>query len=321
MQIYQIEIEYQKANTRMVSVTLLQALLSVLIEGSKGALRLRTEGRSMVRGAPPQWIKAATTFSMEFQENRLYLQSPTLYEAAPEVFEQNDWFPELNSGQTSLDYFQESLSVAINQTLSQNETRNPDVEDLLYDKPLLEVFCGFRHVFTQGVGKIRFVQENGHQITPETITAIKELVKTIPLPCQVKIAGKLELIRIQDRFFKLITAKDVPALKGIVKPITPKEAKALLNKNVLVSGPAYFTNSGDILRVEAEQITIAEEKDLALWGELPLPASRQSNINQNQGLPEKKTNTKPKTITTTTFNKWPGNERNEELAEWRERLS
>ncbi len=317
MQIYQIEIEYQKANTRMVSVTLLQALLSVLIEGSKGALRLRAEGRSMVRGAPPQWIKAATTFSMEFQENRLYLQSPTLYEAAPEVFEQNDWFPELNSGQTSLDYFQESLSVALNQTLSPNGTWKPNLEASLYDKPLLEVFCGFRHVFTQGVGQIRFIQDNGLQIAPETIIAFKELVKSIPFSCHVKIAGKLELIRLQDRFFKLITTKDVPALKGILKPITPKEAKTLLNQNVLVSGQAYFTKSGDILRVEAEQITIAEEKDITLWGNLPIPIPRQSNINQSPELPGKKS--KPKTITT--FNKWPENERNEELAEWRERLS
>ncbi len=271
MQIYQIKIENQKPNAPMVSITLLQALLSVIIEGSKGALRLRTEGRSMVRGAPPQWIKAATTFSMEIQENQLHLRSPTLYEAAPEVFEQSDWFPDLNSGQTSLDYFQETLSVILTQTGFIHDNKSHEIVDSLYDKPLLEALCGFRHVFNHGASKIRFPQENGIQIVPETITAFKGLAKDIPLPCPVKVAGKLDVLRIQDRLFKLITANNERVIKGIVKPITPREAKAVLGQNVLIPGMAYFTNSGELLRIEAEQISIATENELALWGELPAP--------------------------------------------------
>lgn len=305
MQVYQIEMESRQVKNQMVSVTLLQALLSVLIEGSKGALRLQTEGRSTVRGAPPQWIKAATTFSMAFKENKLHVESPTLFDAAPEIFKQNDWFADLNPQSTSLDYFQDSLAGVL----------NPELVDSLYDKALLEAFQGFRHVFSQGVDKVHFLNKKGLHITPETITMFKEREASLPFPCPVKVLGHLEAVRAQDRTFKLVTVQDEHVIKGIAKHIAHKKLQTLLNKEVLISGIAYFTMAGKTLRVEAEQIAIAGERELALWSKLPVSILSKSNANQYKMSHGSQTDDQ------TIFDQWPEGETEEELAKWRTRLS
>ncbi|RKZ74504.1 MAG: hypothetical protein DRR19_30050 [Candidatus Parabeggiatoa sp. nov. 1] len=261
MSVYQIEIESQNPQDSMVSVTLLQTLLSVLIDGSKGALRLRTEGRSTARGVPPQWLQVATQFSMELQGGKLDVESPTLYEAGAELFQQSDWFEELDFERTSFDYFQESLIAALSHEMA----------DSLYDKHLLEAFQRFRHVFNNGAKAIHFLSEKAIQITPDTITVFNELAASLPFPHQVKVAGKLEELRTYDQTFKLITAQGDHAIKGIAKHIAPPEVNALLNKEVLMSGTAYFTTSGKILRIEAEHILAAGARELALWGKLPVP--------------------------------------------------
>ncbi|MDM8566065.1 hypothetical protein QUF74_10480 [Candidatus Halobeggiatoa sp. HSG11] len=251
MQIYSIKIENQSVDSHTISVTLLQALLSVLIEGSKGALRLRTEGRSMVRGAPPQWIKSATTFSMAFKDKQLQIGSPTLYESVPELFHENEKMEELQPESTAIDYFQESLAAVLNNEL----------EDSLYDKALLELLQGFRHTFHQGADSINFFEEGGPEITLETIKHFKDLADSIPPSRRVKMAGRLEQVRSNDRTFKLITTPNNIIVKGITQPMTQKEVQALLGKEVLISGIAFYTASGKTLRIETDQISLANARE------------------------------------------------------------
>jgi hypothetical protein len=258
MQIYQIEIQKEDPKNQMISVIMLQTLLSVIIEGSKGALRLRTEARSMVRGAPPQWLTAATTYSLTFKDNNLLVQSPSLLEAAPEKFDQSSDFPELEAAKTSIDYFLDSLVAAI-----KNEN------ELLYDKPLLEVFQEFRHVFSQGATQIRFLGKDV-DINPETLSLLKEIQVNIPFPSPVKITGRLKDMRAYDRTFKLITSQDGEVIRGIAQPMAQKEVQVLLDKEVLVSGVAYFTKSGKMSRVEAEQISVVVKEETREVAENPL---------------------------------------------------
>jgi len=249
MQIYSIKIENQSVDSHTISVTLLQALLSVLIEGSKGALRLRTEGRSMVRGAPPQWIKSATTFSMAFKDKQLQIGSPTLYESVPELFHEK--MEELRPECTAIDYFQGSLTSILNNQL----------DDSLYDKALLDLLQGFRHSFYQGADSIHFLTDNGPEINLETIKFFKELADKIPPPRRVKMAGRLDEVRSNDRTFKLITTPNNVTVKGITQPMTQKEVQALLGKEVLISGIAFYTTSGRTLRIETDQISLANARE------------------------------------------------------------
>ncbi len=247
MQIYSIRIENQSVDSHTISVTLLQTLLSVLIEGSKGALRLRTEGRSMVRGAPPQWIKAATTFSMAFKDKQLQIGSPTLYESVPELFHENGKMEELRPENTAIDYFKESLAAILNNEL----------EDDLYDKPLLDLLQGFHNIFYQGADSIHFSTDGRLEINLKTIEYFKDLADKIPPPRRVKMAGRLDKIRSNDRTFKLITTPNNIIVKGITQPMTQKEVQALLGKEVLISGIAFYTTSGKTIRIETDQISLA----------------------------------------------------------------
>ncbi|MDM8566066.1 hypothetical protein QUF74_10485 [Candidatus Halobeggiatoa sp. HSG11] len=270
MQTYQIEIETIEPSYQMISVTLLQALLWVITEGSKGALRLCTEGRSTVRGAPPQWIKHATNFSIAFKDKKLYIQSPTLYEVAPELFNQEE-FAELNSERTSLDYFQDSLATAVlSSQFSQQEMEESYMLDSLYDKALLEVFYGFHRVFHQGAKSIRFLNGNGIQMTPDSISTFRKLKSVVPYPCQIKIIGILDSIRNYDRTFNLTT--NARMLRGVSKNMLSKETQDLVGKEVLISGTAYFTSTGKALRIEADKISVPEGNERILWEKLPLPA-------------------------------------------------
>ncbi len=269
MQTYKIEIETINADYQMISVTLLQSLLWVITEGSKGALRLCTEGRSTVRGAPPQWVKHATNFSIAFKDKKLYIQSPTLQEIAPELFQQNNEFPELNSERTSLDYFQDSLSIAILSSQFPNQKMEASNIDSLYDKALLEVFYGFHKVFQQGVKSINFLNGNGIQMTPDSVSIFRKLISIVPFPCQIKIVGILESIRNYDRTFNLVVNGYL--LKGVSKHILSKETHTMIGKDVLVIGTAYFTPTGKFLRIEADKIIIPEEHEKKLWKKLPLP--------------------------------------------------
>ncbi|MCK5718817.1 MAG: hypothetical protein KAH84_02575 [Thiomargarita sp.] len=273
MPTYQIYIESQKTKSHKVSVTLLQALLSVLIEGSKGAIRLRAEGRSAVRGAPPEWIKTATQFAMELQDSKLNIESPTLYDTVPDLFQPSDGFPELNSERTSLDYLIESLNTALT-----NEPIEP-----LYDKPLLDVFQGFRHVFTQGADRIHFFNGHNLEITPESIITFKERQADIPSPCPVKIVGKMDTIRSYDQTFRLVTARSDQVIKGIAKHFVPKEVQTLLNQNVSVLGIAHFSTGGKTLRVEAKQINLALDKEDICWGDLPVPRFKKTESEAKTG--------------------------------------
>lgn len=89
--------------------------LTVLIEGSQRALRIRTQGRSTARGVLPAWIAAATDLSVQIIEGSSVLQvaGPTLFEAAPEAFRQAQLFPEVDPGRPAIDYLIETLDAAV----------------------------------------------------------------------------------------------------------------------------------------------------------------------------------------------------------------
>lgn len=60
------------------------------IEGSKRAVRMRTQGRSSAPGSAPGWIEAAADYTVELKAGStvLELDIPSLLEAAPETFEE-----------------------------------------------------------------------------------------------------------------------------------------------------------------------------------------------------------------------------------------
>jgi uncharacterized protein (DUF433 family) len=128
---------------------------------------------------------------------------------------------------------------------------------------------------------------------------------------QVRVAGRLEAIRLSDYTFTLIAAETQYAINGFAKAIEPQTLSTLLGKNVVVSGTAHFTQEGALLILEAAQIAIATGNDLEIWGRIPTPLHRpfdMTDFKQERGL-------------SAIIGKWPGDETDEEVLSALEKLS
>jgi hypothetical protein len=138
---------------------------------------------------------------------------------------------------------------------------------------------------------------------------------TVPAPRQVKVAGRLDAMTVSDRSFSLLTAEKQCLIKGIAKSVDQKTLSTLLGQDVLVSGRAHFTLSGEILSIEAEEIIIAKAHDLKVWGQLPAPLERPFNLSDFK-VPQT-----PDSGMSAIYGTWPGDETDEEILKALEELS
>ena len=154
--------------------------------------------------------------------------------------------------------------------------------------------------------------------TPDDVFKLEESLEpkaSIPAPRQVKVAGRLDAMTVSDRTFALITAEKQCIMKGIAKSVDQKTLSTLLGQDVLVSGQAHFTSSGEVLTIEAEQIVIAKAHDLKIWGQLPTPLHRTFNLSDFK-VPQS-----PDTGMSAIYGTWPGDETDEEILSALEKLS
>jgi hypothetical protein len=244
-----------------ISAELLRETLAVVLEGSRRALRMRTEGRSSARGPSPAWIEAATRFSVEIRAGSTVLafEAPTLLEAAPEEFGQRELFPEVQVDRTSFDYFTDSLGHAI----------RGDIDSRLFDRGLLELFRRLNRIFSFGADRIEIGDSGAMDVRPTDVERIAELEARIPAPQYVRVAGRLDSIRHSDRTFTLVTAKHGERIRGIAEPEHMRRLQELWGRSAVVSGTAHFTAGGAALRIDADSIRESEPNSEALWGAAP----------------------------------------------------
>lgn len=300
MKKHQIRVEGPRASGPAVSAGLLHGVLGIVLEGSKRAIRMRAEGRSSARGPTPGWIEAATDYSVEIKAGStvLELEAPTLIEAAPDTFEQADFFSEIDPTHTGFDYFAESLEAAAVET---------DAQSHLYDKGLLEVFKTLESVFDAGAERLSI--DNGRPIRIEyrDVRKLVELESQIPAPQQVRLAGRLDSIRHSDQMFTVLSTVANQRVKGVAEPRARSALQELWGDAVVVSGTAHFTPSGEILRIDAEHIRSASEHEESLWGQIPRPLSRAqpaAGLRVEQG---------PRSGLNAILGRWPGDESDEEV--------
>jgi hypothetical protein len=131
----------------------------------------------------------------------------------------------------------------------------------------------------------------------------------------VRVAGKLDALRHTDRMFTLILESGAP-VRGVAGDSVDLSALASLwGHAALVRGVAKFRPSGSLLRIEAEGIEVADERDLSLWAVPPTPvfgALVERTLRQAQG---------PRSGVAAIFGQLPGEERDEEIIEARQHLS
>lgn len=290
-----------------VSAQLLRDVLAVVLEGSKRAVRIRTQGRSSAPGAVPAWIEAAADYTVELKPGStvLDLEVPSLLEAAPGVFDQSELFPEIDPERSSFDYFSESLAAAVE---GERHSR-------LYDKGLLEVFRRLERAVDAGADRITVDNGRRLEITRESVRQLADLEAEIPEPQYVRVAGMLDEIRHSDRTFTIVSTAQNQKLKGIAEPGHKDQLQDLWGKRVLVGGTAHFTPAGGVLRIEADRIRKASRREGQLWGETPRSIGKTaspSDLREPQG---------PRSGLNALIGRWPGDESDDEINQLLERIS
>jgi hypothetical protein len=299
------------AQGTVVNATLLRELLGLIIDGSQRALRMRTQGRSTARGMLPRWITAASDFSVELLPGSTVLEitAPSLVEADPEEFRQQDLFPEINAELTGFDYLADSIDAAL------TTDERPD----FYDRDFLKLLRGFEPVFDHGVESIAVQAKPEAQRRTVTLRAVDlggfaDLERRIPAPQRVRIAGQLDTIRYSDRTFTVQVGTG-DSVRGVTDSPHSHELKSLWGKMVVVSGTAHFTPTGRVLRIEADSLHSATERDTTMWSLLPVPSGLlvpPAELRVAQG---------PRSGVNAIIGKWPGDESDDDILAELERLS
>lgn len=288
----------------------LKAVLDVLTEGARGALRLRAEGRSAARGTVPGWLARAADFDvLGFKPGStvIELEARTLGEAAPDRFSQGDLLLDLDPSQSCLGLLQGSLVEALE--------GKQDSE--LFDEALLDRFEGFAEVLSREITAIEFTNglpgsRRSVTVDRERIENVRRLRRETPPEQRVRLAGWLDAIRHSDRMFTL-KLESGSTLRGVAEGVPTDVLRDLFGKKAMVSGTAFFRPSGKLLRVEADHLEPAGD-DFSFWSVEPRPlwGALEPSLRQPQG---------PRSGINSIIGQWPGDESDEEVARALKELS
>jgi hypothetical protein len=282
-----------------IDASLLRDLLDALVEGTRGAVRLRMEGRSSARGTPPAWLERAAAFDLvaiEDGSTEVVLEAATLARSVPEQFQQIQMFGGLDGSLSCLDLFGESLRDAV--------AAKPDSD--LYDDHLLDTFGSISRVFGHGVQKLHVHGAECLIVDEPAAGSLKALKRDIPADQRAVVVGKLDALRHSDRMFTLVL-DDGRVVRGVVTTSVDLEVLGTLwGKRARVAGLSKFRPSGAVLRIEAESV-IEAEGDLSLFTSMPRPVLHEldlRSLHEPQG---------PRSGIAAIFGKWPGEESDEEF--------
>ncbi len=290
---------------------LLGSLLNAVDRGTRGAVRLRLEGRSAAAGKAPGWVSAAATFRMvDFTDEvpGVQLHAAPLAQTVPERIAQYSLFGGVDGGQSAFALMIESLDEAV------RGNRDSDA----YDESLLSTFEAFGSVFRHGVESVEI--RNGRQespvvrITPAGMEVVKRLQRETPRPHRVRVAGTVDAIRHSDRAFTLVL-QGGGTVRGVLTEGDAESLTPYFGQVAVVSGEARYRPSGSLLRVDASSLSPGSEADLSLWSEKPRPRDTgfaPRELIRPQG---------PRSGLNALIGAWPGEESDEEIFAMLDELS
>jgi hypothetical protein len=273
-------------------------LWGFLLEGTHQALRLRVEGRSRAKGPLPQWLKEAS--QVEFQgygdrPGELLFMAPALGSILDQD-ERQPLFPRaFTPDQTALELLEESIQDAIQ--LRRDSSWMDDAFLNSLETHLTALF--------KDTPALHWANGNVVDLNLESISRFDVLRRETPPKQRCRVTGKLEVIRHSDHAFALVL-EDGRAIRGVAEPDLGPTLKKWWGEKVVVEGQAVFRASQNLLRIEAQTIDLAEERD-AIWSAVPMPLFpdlRVQELHEVQG---------PKTGLAAIIGKWPGDESDEDL--------
>lgn len=230
-------------------LSFLRDLFDVLVDGCRGATRLRVTGRSEAKGPLPPWLAHATEIEVRGRaDDALELHAVPLRDLFGSVG--TDVFAGFQAQQTCLDLFEESLDHASHSRL----------DSPLYDASLVRTLTRLRRLFEHGVEKVEILNGRSFVIEPQTIEDLKDLDRRTPADAQVTMTGELRFIDVEYRTLAL-TIADAAEVRGTIEAavIEKLDIPGLIGRRVLIEGLARYRPSGRLHRVDVHRLELAGE--------------------------------------------------------------
>jgi hypothetical protein len=251
--------------------------LRAIPEAVERSISMAFRGRSSLRGSRPRWLQAAADIRfidhLGDDASTLVFEVPRLGEAAPEIYREQEcfWSSHPDPDDTGFDLLGDVLTDVAN--LNEDSDR--------YDPLLLRRLVAFGTVLDRTFDEMRIV---GHRytvdrparLTGETVANARELYARSLKPQGVRIAGILDMIRGSTQTFTL-ELDNGQEVRGVLVQGDINSLKGLFRQPVLVLGRAVYRASGHVLRIEADAIEPAADRD-RFFGSLPKPRRRRFDL-------------------------------------------
>jgi hypothetical protein len=159
----------------------------------------------------------------------------------------------------------------------------------------------------------RYTKQDPAVLDDEVFLAARELRRETPPPRRARVAGKLDMIRKSDSVFELLLDDGV-VIRGLWSGKHMEQLKELFSQDVLMEGMAVYNAFGRLLRVEAEAVRPATQED-AFFRRTPEPIA----VSCTSTLPVLALPARGGA--SAIWNRWPGEETEEELLAALEEMS
>lgn len=279
-------------------------LLRRLEDTARPCVRMAVEGSSASVGATPLWLERASDirtigFSARGEQSVLHVRAPRLGDAIPEIFDQ----PSLWPGMAQPDETAIELIGRVGAVVKRREVASD-----LYDQPLLRHFGQWHLVFKREVKEIQLPRsgagdEGAVKLDITVARNARLLSDQMPSPRQVRIVGKLDMVRHSTRSFALLLASG-QEVRGVLEERDPELLQRYFGKEITVFGKAIYRPSGSLLRLDAEEILDTTE-GRAAFSSIP-EALSQPYRTERRGQTAR-------TGVAAFFGTWPGEETDEDL--------
>ncbi|HEY7838785.1 MAG TPA: hypothetical protein VIC54_09315 [Terriglobales bacterium] len=268
------------------------------------SVRMAIEGTSAHAGTQPGWLRRAADVRLVGisegvdRATVLHVEAPTLGAAAEEIYRQERlWDTRPSPEETAVNIFARVTG----------DVRQGDTDSRLYDLSLLKRFSQTKSWFEHQLVAMDVPAEAGvMQLDREVAVRAAELSANTPPPRQVRVAGKLDMIRHSTRSFELLL-DDGTLIRGVLEDSEYLATlQRLLGQRIVATGKAIYRPSGSPLRIDAQEIADGAGEP-SLFSKVPPPFTHRhfwARIQQGG---------QQKNWMDSFFGKWPGDETDEEL--------
>lgn len=277
----------------------------------RDAVRFKTVRTTRLKGRPFEFlsrtwdIEQAPWQETDGGDTLLVFQVPKLKDSAPRLFEQETLFEEdrLQPDWTAFDLLGQVITAVQDQT----------AKEMAVDYGMLSSLEAYNSDLKKGLELASFDFEDSalHTaiINDHLTEKAQEVLEFTPTPRLIRIVGKLDMLRMSDHLFQLITGGNAK-VRGIWTP-DRISLKDFFGEEVYIEGKASYRPNGGLASIEASAVRRATEED-DQFRQLPKVASAQIRLD----ISDRSDNGFGHII-----GKWPGDESDDDIRAWLQELS